>query len=248
MPIPAPRQPAARAVALALCALLCAGCGVRAERLRSPALTRFPIILPAAPGASEAVLLYVADKHLADQSGLLVTLRAASSGAQALGELTAGHAKMALASQSEVLALRDRGTAVVAVAALDQRGSDAPVLVVRLREAERDGEDIRAFLQALVRADAQVRGDPAAAAALLAQARPQLLPLRPAAARARAQARLAAEIAGAATPASGEPYGYQDPASWSSLAQAMFDRGQLHTDPTTLAPPYTDEYLPGQGI
>src|SRR5579875_621670 len=194
MPIPAPRQPAARAVALALCALLCAGCGVRAERLRSPALTRFPIILPAAPGASEAVLLYVADKHLADQSGLLVTLRAASSGAQALGELTAGHAKMALASQSEVLALRDRGTAVVA------------------------------------------------------QARPQLLPLRPAAARARAQARLAAEIAGAATPASGEPYGYQDPASWSSLAQAMFDRGQLHTDPTTLAPPYTDEYLPGQGI
>ena len=246
--MPAHRPPSARAAALALCVFLCTGCGVRAERISSPRAKPFPIVLPAAPGAQEAVLYYTAAERLAEPGGLPPMLRSAPSGAQALAELSAGRAKMAVALQSEVLAARDRGTAIVGVAALDQRSTDAPVLVVRAREAELDAEDIRAFLQALVSGDAAVRSNPSAAAALLAQAQPKLLPARPLRVRTRARAQLVGEVALLATPPAGEPYGYQDPAGWSSLAQAMFEHGQLRTDPTTLAPPYTNEFLPGQGV
>jgi ABC-type nitrate/sulfonate/bicarbonate transport system substrate-binding protein len=242
------RHQPARAGALALCALLCAGCGVRTERILRPAVKPFPIVLPGPPSAQDALLYYASAKQLAAPAGLQPQLRSAAGGAQALAALAQGRAKMAIALQSEVLKLRDQGTAIVGVATLDQRQSDAPVLVVRTREAERDGEDIRALLQALASADAPVLADPAAAATLLEEAEPKLLPARPRAARARAQALLEAEIAGVASTASGEPYGYQDPAGWSSLAQTMFERGQLHTDPTKLAPPYTNEFLPGQGI
>ena len=46
------------------------------------------------------------------------------------------------------------------------------VLVVRSEEARTDGEDMRAFLQALTRGEQQVRANPAAAAALIVKANP----------------------------------------------------------------------------
>jgi hypothetical protein len=45
----------------------------------------------------------------------------------------------------------------------------------------------------------------------------------------------------------GQPFGYQDPRAWESFAHAMYQSGLLHTNPATLAPPLTNEFLPGQG-
>ncbi len=50
------------------------------------------------------------------------------------------------------------------------------VLVVRESEAHSDGQDLRAFLQALTRGEHEVRANPAAAAALIDRANPSLEP------------------------------------------------------------------------
>jgi ABC-type nitrate/sulfonate/bicarbonate transport system substrate-binding protein len=115
------------------------------------------------------------------------------------------------------------------------------VLVVRVRQAEDDGEDVRAVVQALTAADAEVRANPSGAAALV---------LRAAGGR-HTRAQLAAAeraVLGAVAPSQNQPYGYQSPTQWESFARWMYVAGLLHTNPTSLSQPYTDEYLAGQGL
>jgi putative hydroxymethylpyrimidine transport system substrate-binding protein len=119
---------------------------------------------------------------------------------------------------------------------------DELVLVVREEEAHRDGQDLRAFLQALTRGEHYVREDPTAAAKLVQAANPSLEP--------KLQLESIERTLPAAVPAAaGKPYGYQDPAQWQAFGQWMYTHGLLKSNPNaTGLPPFTNEFLPGEGI
>ncbi|HEY3828658.1 MAG TPA: ABC transporter substrate-binding protein [Solirubrobacteraceae bacterium] len=119
---------------------------------------------------------------------------------------------------------------------------DELVLVVREGEAHHDGQDLRAFLQALTRGEHYVREDPPAAAKLVQAANPSLEP--------KLQLESIERTLPAAVPAqAGKPYGYQDPAQWQAFGQWMYEHGLLKSNPnSTGLPPFTNEFLPGEGI
>jgi hypothetical protein len=53
----------------------------------------------------------------------------------------------------------------------------------------------------------------------------------------------------AATPTDqSHPYGWQEPAAWASFGAWMQAHGLLQHDPGGGLPPFTNEFLPGQGI
>lgn len=119
---------------------------------------------------------------------------------------------------------------------------DELVLVVREETAHHDGEDLRAFMQALTRGERYVRQDPAAAAKLVDAANPSL------------EAKLELESIERTLPATvpaekGKPYGYQDTAQWEAFGRWMYEKGLLKSNPNaTGLPPFTNEFLPGEGI
>jgi putative hydroxymethylpyrimidine transport system substrate-binding protein len=119
---------------------------------------------------------------------------------------------------------------------------DELVLVVREEEARHDGQDLRAFLQALTTGEREVRADPAAAAQSVMKANPSL--------EARLQrASIERTLAATMPDDPSNPYGWQNPAAWVAFGNWMFDRGLLAHDPSASGlPPFTNEFLPGQGI
>jgi putative hydroxymethylpyrimidine transport system substrate-binding protein len=127
---------------------------------------------------------------------------------------------------------------------IDQAGVptyDELVLVVREDEAHTRGQDLRAFLQALTRGEREVRADPAAAAATLTAANPTL--------EAKLQLESIRQTLPAAVPAdTSKPFGWQDPSAWASFAGWMFAQRLLTQDPAAGLPPFSNEFLPGQGI
>lgn|GEM_PF-3836111 len=219
-------------------ALACAGCGVKSEAVVTPRPLPFAILTPPQARLASLPIALARSEGRYAPAGLTVTPAPVPNETVALAELAEGRDQGAIVRQSQVLIARDRGIAVVSVASLDQAATDQPVLAVRVREAERDGEALRALLLPLGAAAARLRTDPGAGLPLLGQAKVGKA----------ARRRLEGEIALAATAEPNQPYGYQDPATWSALAQSLYNRRQLIHDPTTLAPPYTNEYLPGQGI
>ncbi|HWJ50431.1 MAG TPA: ABC transporter substrate-binding protein [Solirubrobacteraceae bacterium] len=127
---------------------------------------------------------------------------------------------------------------------VDQAGVptyDELVLVVREDEAHTRGQDLRAFLQALTSGEREVRANPAAAAALLVKANPSL--------EAKLQLESIKQTLPAVLPAdSSDPYGWQQPTAWATFGAWMFAHGLLAHDPNEGLPPFTNEFLPGQGI
>jgi putative hydroxymethylpyrimidine transport system substrate-binding protein len=120
-------------------------------------------------------------------------------------------------------------------------GYDELVLVVREGEAHTDGQDLRAFLQALTRGEHAVRANPAAAAALILKANPSLEP--------KLQLESIEQTLPAAQPASSsDPYGWQEPSAWAAFGNWMYSHSLLAHNPNGGLPPFTNEFLPGQGI
>jgi len=118
---------------------------------------------------------------------------------------------------------------------------DELVLVVREDEAHKRGEELRAFLQALTRGEHEVRADPAAAAALVVKANPSL--------DAKLQLASIEKTLPAAVPSvAGKPFGWQSSSAWASFGNWMFSHALLKHDPNTALPPFSNEFLPGQGI
>jgi putative hydroxymethylpyrimidine transport system substrate-binding protein len=119
---------------------------------------------------------------------------------------------------------------------------DELVLVVREDEAGARGQDLRAFLQALTAGARSVRSNPRAAAALIVKANRS------------AQAKLQLASIHATLPAmlpadKSKPYGWQDPSAWAAFGRWMLAHGLIHSDPDRAAlPPFTNEFLAGQGI
>ncbi len=114
------------------------------------------------------------------------------------------------------------------------------VLVVREEEAKSRGQDLRAFLQALSRGQREVKANPAAAAKLLLAANPSLEP--------KLQLTSIERTLPATVPASGKPYGWQEPEQWAAFGSWMLAHGLVRANPNTGLPPFTNEFLPGQGI
>jgi len=127
---------------------------------------------------------------------------------------------------------------------VDQAGVpsyDELVLVVREDEARTRGQDLRAFIQALTRGEREVRADPAAASALLVKANPSLEPAL--------QLESIKQTLPAARPTNpANPFGWQDPSAWAAFGSWMFSHRLLQRDPGVGLPPFTNEFLPGQGI
>jgi putative hydroxymethylpyrimidine transport system substrate-binding protein len=118
---------------------------------------------------------------------------------------------------------------------------DELVMVVREADAHIRGQDLRGFLQALRRGERAVRADPRAAAALLVKANPSLNP--------RLELASIEQTLPAAVPANtSNPFGWQEPSAWASFGSWMLTRGLLQHDPNAGLPPFTNEFLPGQGI
>jgi putative hydroxymethylpyrimidine transport system substrate-binding protein len=118
------------------------------------------------------------------------------------------------------------------------------VLVVREADARTQGVDLRAFLQALTRGARAVRANPQAAAKLIVAANPSLEPKLQLESIRRT---LPATLPGGAN--SSQPYGWQDPTAWAAFGSWMLAHGLLHNNPNaTGLPPFTNEYLPGQGL
>jgi putative hydroxymethylpyrimidine transport system substrate-binding protein len=115
------------------------------------------------------------------------------------------------------------------------------VLVVREEQARTDGQDLRAFLQALTRGERAVRANPAAAASLLVKTNPSLEP--------KLQLASIQQTLPAALPSGGHTYGYQDPSAWTAFGNWMLAHELLRHDPgSTALPPFTNEFLPGEGL
>jgi len=119
---------------------------------------------------------------------------------------------------------------------------DELVLAVREDEAGMRGQDLRAFLQALTHGEQQVRADAAAAAGLIVKANPS------------AQQKLQLASIEATLPASlpsthSKPYGWQDPSAWAAFGRWMYAHKLIHSNPNAAGlPPFTNEFLPGEGI
>jgi putative hydroxymethylpyrimidine transport system substrate-binding protein len=115
------------------------------------------------------------------------------------------------------------------------------VLVVRQDEARERGQDLRAFMQALTRGERAVRANPQAAAALVVKANPSLEP--------KLQLESIRQTLPATAPANqSDPYGWQEPSAWASFGAWMLAHGLIQHDPNGGLPPFTNEFLPGQGI
>lgn len=115
------------------------------------------------------------------------------------------------------------------------------VLVVREEEARHRGRELRAFMQALTHGENDVRSNPAAAAQLIQKANPSLEP--------KLEQTSIERTLAAAKPAGGKPYGWQVPSAWAHFSEWMYEKSLIKHNPNNAGlPPFTNEYLPGQGI
>jgi putative hydroxymethylpyrimidine transport system substrate-binding protein len=139
------------------------------------------------------------------------------------------------------LRLQHRRPVVIPVDRAGVPTYDELVLVVREGDARKRGQDLRAFLQALTRGERELRANPAAAAALVVKANPSL--------DARLQLESVRQTLPAAQPADpSKPFGWQDPAAWAAFGSWMFRHSLLQHEPGGGLQPFTNEFLPGQGI
>ena len=118
---------------------------------------------------------------------------------------------------------------------------DELVLIVREDEARTRGADLRAFLQALTKGEAEVRANPAAAVPLLLGANPSL-------SRPLQLASIERTLPATQPAAAGKPFGWQDSGAWASFGRWMLAHRLVVHDPNAGLPPLTNEFLPGQGI
>lgn len=145
------------------------------------------------------------------------------------------------AGQAVKLRLSGRAPLVVHPEQAGVPAYQALVLAVPEPEARADGEALRSFLQALTRGQRRVQADPASGAAAVRAANPALT-------EPFTVESLRALLPAAKAPA-GQPFGWQETASWAGFGSWMHSQGLLTADPSSGGlPPFTNEYLPGQGI
>jgi putative hydroxymethylpyrimidine transport system substrate-binding protein len=106
---------------LALVALLVAGCGEKEDRLTPSGEKRFDVLLDFFPNADHAGIYAAQGQGHFRQAGLDVKIRQPSDPATVLKQVSAGKVDLAVSYEPQLLAARDQGQHLVAVAALVQR-------------------------------------------------------------------------------------------------------------------------------
>lgn len=117
---------------------------------------------------------------------------------------------------------------------------DELILVARKDTLADDGDDVRAFVQALGRGYAAARADPQAATDALVKAVPDL------------DAGFALASVKASLPAffprdASRPFGWQDPREWDAYGRWMFEHDLIGVRPNAGSTALTNEFLAGQG-
>jgi putative hydroxymethylpyrimidine transport system substrate-binding protein len=119
---------------------------------------------------------------------------------------------------------------------------DELVLVVRENEAHTRGQDMRAFLQALWSGERRASSNPDEAAELIVKANPD-------AQRSLQLASIQRTLPAMMPADSSKPFGWQDPSAWQRFGEWMYSHSLLRSNPDLGGlPPFTNEFLPGQGI
>ncbi len=118
---------------------------------------------------------------------------------------------------------------------------DELVVVARKQDLAEHGARVRRFMRALTAGYQAAKDDPARAVGQLVRANPDL------------DRKLQLASVKATLPAffpenERLPFGYQDPKEWEAYGRWMLDNQLLRDSPTAGARPFTNEFLPGQGI
>ncbi|MFN8164302.1 MAG: ABC transporter substrate-binding protein [Solirubrobacterales bacterium] len=169
-------------------------------------------------------------------------VKAVNVGFGLLPALIGGSAQAMLGGYSNVegVDLRERGKEPV-VTPVDQLGVptyDELVLVARRQSLEEDPERFRLFIAALARGTNAAVERPNAATQAILQANHGLEPELTA-----AEVKVTLPLLGAKT--AGQPYGYMNPAEWTTFAGWMRDNGLIKSLPTA-AELLSNAYLPGE--
>ena len=115
------------------------------------------------------------------------------------------------------------------------------IVVARKDDLARGGGRVRRFMRALTEGYAAARDDPAKAVDQLVKANPDLD-------RKLQLASVKATLPVFFPKDERRPFGYQDPRRWEAYGRWMLDNQLLKNSPTAGARPFTNEFLPGQGI
>jgi putative hydroxymethylpyrimidine transport system substrate-binding protein len=115
------------------------------------------------------------------------------------------------------------------------------IVVARKQDLADDGGKVRRFMRALTEGYEAARADPAKAVDQLVKANPDL------------QRKLQLASVKATIPAffpenERRPFGYQDPRAWEAYGRWMLDNQLIKDSPNAGARPFTNEFLPGQGV
>ncbi len=169
-------------------------------------------------------------------------VKAVNVGFGLLPALIGGSAEAMLGGYSNVegVDLRQRGKDPV-ITPVDQLGVptyDELVLVANRKALEEEPEEFRLFIAALQRGTEAAVKQPGAAAKAVLEANDSLEPKLTA-----AEVKATLPLLGART--SGQPYGYMDPAEWSTFAGWMRDNGLIASLPAP-AELLSNAYLPGE--
>jgi putative hydroxymethylpyrimidine transport system substrate-binding protein len=109
-----------RALALALLALIAAGCGEKEDVLEPSGSKRVDLMLDYFPNADHAGIYAAQAGGHFEQAGLDVEIRQPPDPAAPIKQVAAGRVDLAISYEPEVLRARDQGLAVVSVAAIVQ--------------------------------------------------------------------------------------------------------------------------------
>jgi putative hydroxymethylpyrimidine transport system substrate-binding protein len=109
-----------RALALAVLALLAAGCGEKEDVLEPTGSKRVELMLDYFPNADHAGIYAAQAGGHFEQAGLDVEIRQPPDPAAPIKQVAAGRVDLAISYEPEVLRARDQGLAVVSVAAIVQ--------------------------------------------------------------------------------------------------------------------------------
>jgi putative hydroxymethylpyrimidine transport system substrate-binding protein len=134
-----------RLLPLALLAVLFAGCGEKEDRLSPAGEKRFDVLLDFFPNADHAGIYAAQGQGHFRQAGLDVNIRTPSDPATVLKQVSAGKVDLAISYEPQLLAARDQGQRLVAVAALVQEPLTSIISLPRAkirRPADLEGKTV----------------------------------------------------------------------------------------------------------
>jgi putative hydroxymethylpyrimidine transport system substrate-binding protein len=139
------------------------------------------------------------------------------------------------------LRLRRKSATIIPVDKAGVPNYDELVVVARKSDLANHGGRVRQFMRALAEGYTAARDDPAKAVGQLVAANPDLD-------RKLQLASVKATLPVFFPAVAGRPFGYQDPHEWEAYGRWMLDNQLLRDSPNAGARPFTNEFLPGQGI